>query len=83
MGTRVLAFGGLELGDLQRHLERIVLAQIKRCPNKCNLPELFLPGWEQGEGIIRFREDLDEFVENGFLNRILGGVKTLGWVPDA
>lgn len=68
---------------LQRHLERIVLAQIKRGPNKCNLPELLLPGWEQGEGIIRFREDLDEFVENGFLNRILGGVKDLGRVPDA
>lgn len=59
-------------------MERIVLAQIKRDPNKCNLPELFLPGREQGEGIIRFREDLDEFVENGFLNSILGGVRTWG-----
>ena len=48
LGTGVLAFGGLDLRDLQKHLERIVLAQVKRGPNKHgNLPELSLPGWEQ------------------------------------
>lgn len=76
MEMGVLVFRGLELGDRCRNLEGIVLAQIKRDRNKCaNLPELFPSDWEQGEGVIRLREDLDEFVENRFLNRILGGVK--------
>lgn len=71
-----LVFGGLELGDLCRNLEGILLAQIKRGPNKCgHLPELFPSRWEQREGIIRFRKDLDESVENGFPNRIPGSVK--------
>lgn len=57
MGMGVPAFGGLELGDLCRNLERILLAQIKRGPNKGgNLPECFPSRWEQREeGIIRFK----------------------------
>lgn len=80
-GAEVLVFGGLELRDLCRNLEGIVLAQIKRGPNKGgNLPELFPSRWEWGEGINRFSEDLDEFMENRFPNRILRGVKAWGSV---
>ena len=40
-------------GTSRDNLERMVLAQIKRVPNKCHLTELFPPGWEQGEGVLR------------------------------